>query len=105
MSELKKVSVCPFCGSQLSSEHRNEYELAKQNAKLRSLLARMSEVGDELAHYAMNREVDDLDNTLEYFCGYCYSETYKFSKDEKTIPHSPDCPVTRWEDIKKEMEG
>lgn len=34
MTELTKSTVCPFCGSQLSSEHHNEYELAKKNARL-----------------------------------------------------------------------
>ncbi len=67
-------------------------------ARLTSLLTRMSEVGDEIINSSPN-------------CCYMHERWHNMTTDEsgnylvQDEVHAPDCPVTRWERLKKEMEG
>lgn len=65
-------------------------------ARLTSLLARMREVGDELLpEFEICGTLDNPKNK----CQIC-RETWGIGADEI---HTPDCPVTKWEEIKKEI--
>lgn len=94
-----KVAQCQ-CGAFLNVKRWNtrplEDALIAENARLCSLIQRMAEVGDELAK--MTVSWSEWGNGFECNCG-----SIPASKD--IFPHAPDCPVAKWQELKKEMEG
>lgn len=71
---------------------------ADEVTRLTSLLARMGEVGDELLpEFEICGTLDNPKNK----CPIC-RETWGIGADEI---HTPDCPVTKWAELRKEMEG
>lgn len=71
-------------------------EMQSEITRLRSLIQRMAEVGDELAK--MTVSWSEWGNGFECSCG-------AISTGKDLFPHAPDCPVARWQELKKEMEG
>lgn len=63
--------------------------------RLHSLIDRMSAVGDELLQLRFHYDFDG-----HVWCGYCESSIAEKKED---IVCAPDCPVTRWERLRKEI--
>ena len=72
-----------------------EDALRADNDKLRALIQRMAEIGDEMA------EIPSWDGKL--FCHYCSGWAW-LNEGAENIRHAPYCPVTKWQELKKEIE-
>lgn len=103
--------LCGYCGKELadaSTPHDlgdcAEYlktttnTLKAEITSLTSLLARLGEVGDELAGLTISWD----EGSQKYFCAHtdCHG-----AKHWNEVVHDDDCPVTKWDALKKEMEG